>query len=91
MKPTSIRLDEATLASIDGMAQALGRSRAWIIQDALAKYLTHETWFHEEVRKGQADLAAGRAVTHGTSATALPRLAWTLTGPSGDTLGGIRR
>lgn len=64
MKPTSIRIDEATLASIDGMAQALGRSRAWIIQDALAKYLTHETWFHEEVRKGQADLAAGRAVAH---------------------------
>lgn len=64
MKPTSIRLDEATLASIDGMAQVLGRSRAWVIQDALAKYLAHETWFREEVRKGQDDLAAGRAVAH---------------------------
>lgn len=63
-KPTTVRLSEEVLSAIDGMAKTLGRSRAWVIQDALARYLEYETWFREEVQKGLDDLEAGRTHSH---------------------------
>jgi len=64
MTPTTVRLDAETLERLDGFAQASGRSRAWVIKDALQKYLEYETWFAGEVAKGQEDVAAGRTVAH---------------------------
>lgn len=63
-KPTTVRLSQEVLNAIDGMAKTLGRSRAWVIQDALNRYLEYEVWFREEVRKGLDDLEAGRTLSH---------------------------
>ncbi len=62
-KPTTIQLSEEILAAIDGMAQTLGQSRDWVIEDALNRYLEYETWFRAEVQKGLDDLEAGREVS----------------------------
>lgn len=64
MKPTSVRIDEPTLQGIDSIAQSLGRSRAWVIQDALNKYLEYEAWFRAEVRLGLDEAETGRVVSH---------------------------
>jgi predicted transcriptional regulator len=63
-KPTTVRLSQEVLSAIDGMAKTLGRSRAWVIQDALTRYLEYEIWFREEVQKGLDDLEAGRTLSH---------------------------
>ena len=63
-KPTTIRLSQEVLAAVDGMAKTKGRSRAWVIQDALNRYLAYEIWFREEVQKGLDDLEAGRTLSH---------------------------
>jgi len=62
--PTTVRMDEEMVARLDGLAQASGRSRAWIIKDALSRYLEYETWFVQEVEKGRQDAAEGRLVSH---------------------------
>lgn len=62
--PTTVRMDEEMVSRLDGLAQATGRSRAWIIKDALSRYLEDETWFAQEVEKGRQDAAQGRLVSH---------------------------
>lgn len=62
--PTTVRMDEEMVARLDQLAQASGRSRAWIIKDALSRYLDEETWFAQEVEKGRQDASAGRLVSH---------------------------
>lgn len=74
MRPTSIRLDEETLDSLDGIAHSLGRSRQWVIQDAIEQYLKHEIWFREEVGKGLADIEAGRTHSHDEAIDAVRKL-----------------
>lgn len=74
MRPTSIRLSEETLDSLDGVAHALGRSRQWVIQDAIAQYLKHEIWFRKEVGKGLADIEAGRTHAHDEVVNAVRKL-----------------
>jgi len=64
MKATTVRVDEEILERLDGFALACGRSRAWVIKDALQRYLEYETWFAGEVEKGREDVAAGRTVSH---------------------------
>jgi len=49
---------------LDGLARASGRSRAWIIKDALSRYLDYEVWFAREVEKGREDAAQGRILSH---------------------------
>lgn len=62
--PTTVRMDEEMVSRLDGLAQATGRSRAWIIKDALSRYLEYEVWFAQEVEKGRQDAAEGRLVSH---------------------------
>ncbi|MEF3696847.1 CopG family ribbon-helix-helix protein [Desulfolutivibrio sp.] len=62
--PTTVRMDEDMVARLDGLARASGRSRAWIIKDALSRYLDYEVWFAREVEKGRMDAAQGRTLSH---------------------------
>jgi predicted transcriptional regulator len=71
MKPTTVRVDAATLERLDGFAKASGRSRTWVIKDALQKYLEYETWFAGEVVAGQEDMATGRTLAHNELKTRL--------------------
>jgi len=59
-KATTVRLENATLERLDGMARATGRSRSYLIKDAVDRYLDYEEWFAEQVGKGLDDVRHGR-------------------------------
>jgi predicted transcriptional regulator len=62
--PTTVRMDEETISRLDGLAKSTGRSRAFIIKEALSRYLEYETWFVKEVAKGREAAEAGNLVSH---------------------------
>ena len=39
MKTTTIRIDDEMLGRVDGLAKALSRSRSWVINQAIDRYL----------------------------------------------------
>jgi len=53
-----------TLKRIDGVARSLSRSRTWVINQALERYLDYEEWFASEVQVGLKQAAAGDLVDH---------------------------
>ena len=56
---TSFRLDAEKLDRIDRLAESLDRSRSWLINDALERYLAHEEWFRGQVEEGLASAQDG--------------------------------
>lgn len=61
---TTVRFDQETLGQLDGLAASLGRPRAWVVKEAVKKYLEYETWFRREVQEGLDAVAQGRTVSH---------------------------
>ena len=59
MKATTVRLDEEVLGRIDELAGALSRSRAWVIKEAIDRYLDYEEWFAKQVEEGLKELDEG--------------------------------
>ena len=57
LNPVSIRLDSETIQSLDNLGSHVGRSRTWLIQDAVQRYLAEEMKFLAAVQEGidQAD------------------------------------
>ncbi len=77
MRATTIRVDDEILSRLDGLAQSAGRSRSYLIQEALARYLEYETWFAAEVTAGLAEAEAGDFATEAEEAAFRAR--WGLT------------
>jgi predicted transcriptional regulator len=63
-KTTTIRMDPRTLKRVDGIARALSRSRAWVINQAVERYLDYEEWFIAAVKHGLKDAEDGQLVEH---------------------------
>lgn len=40
---TTVRFDQEPLGQLDGLAASLGRPRAWVVKEAVRKYLEYET------------------------------------------------
>ncbi len=59
MKTTTIRMDDKTLERIDSMAKSLSRSRTWIINQAIERFLGYEEWFVREVENGIEEMRDG--------------------------------
>jgi predicted transcriptional regulator len=59
MKPTTVRIDNETLGRIDEVANTLSRSRFWVINQAIEKYLDYEEWFIQEVKEGLKEVSRG--------------------------------
>jgi len=57
---TSIRLDQETLSQIDAIAAAEGRSRSWILQQAVKDVLEIRASYEEAVQKGIEQARAGQ-------------------------------
>lgn len=74
MQATSVRLDEDTLARLDCLAESMSCPRAFIIKEAVGKYLEHDAWVKAEVQKGIDDLQAGRIISHEDMKVRLRRL-----------------
>ena len=51
-RTTSIRLQGETLERLDHMAKSLDRSRSWLLNQAVERYLDHEEWFVASVKEG---------------------------------------
>jgi RHH-type rel operon transcriptional repressor/antitoxin RelB len=63
MKATTIRLDNDTLGRIDGLANTLSRSRSWVINQAIERFLDYEEWFVQEVKDGLDEVARADIAT----------------------------
>ena len=59
MKTTTIRMEGKTLDRIDTMAKSLSRSRTWIINQAIERFLSYEEWFIREVNAGLEEMRDG--------------------------------
>jgi predicted transcriptional regulator len=59
MKATTIRFDNDMLGRIDGLANALSRSRSWVIKQAIERFLDYEEWYVQEVKNGLAEAERG--------------------------------
>lgn len=62
--PTTIRLDQDTLARLDEVAAATDSTRAAVIKEAVAQYLEYDAWFRAKVRQGLDAARAGQVVSH---------------------------
>tara|TARA_R110000787_G_scaffold9034_3_gene31737 strand:+ start:988 stop:1254 length:267 start_codon:yes stop_codon:yes gene_type:complete len=63
-KTASFRTETGKLDRLDRLAQNIDRSRSWLINDALDRYLDYEEWVLQSVDAGMASLDAGKAVAH---------------------------
>lgn len=59
----SFRTEEKTRDELDKLAEVLDRNRNWLINEAIDAYLGLHRAQIEEIRKGEADIAAGRWFT----------------------------
>lgn len=60
----SLRMDDEKIDRIDRLAAELGRSRAWVLNQAADRYLAYEEWFEQQVQSGIADAESGNTVPH---------------------------
>jgi len=60
----SLRMDDEKIDRIDHLAAELGRSRAWVLNQAADRFLEYEEWFIQQVRTGIADASSGNTVPH---------------------------
>lgn len=49
---TSFRADKEKLQKLDALASAMGRSRNWIVNEALNNFLSYQEWFLAAVQEG---------------------------------------
>jgi predicted transcriptional regulator len=70
---TSIRLDQETLRQIDAIAASEGRSRSWILQQAIKDALEIRASYEAAVQKGIEQARAGQFATEEEIETAFAR------------------
>ena len=64
MKVTTVRLEEDLLSRVDGLAKEMKRSRNWVIQEAVGRFVDYEQWFVGQVTAGRKAAAEGRTIPH---------------------------
>ena len=60
----TIRTESNTVEKITAIAQAMDRSRNWVIEDALKQYIDQQAWYLEGIQQAQASLKAGKGIPH---------------------------
>lgn len=63
MKTTTVRIDDTILERVDNLARTLSRSRSWVINQAIDRFLDYEEWFVKEVENGLAEVEKGEIAT----------------------------
>ena len=63
-KVASVRMEEKKLERIDELAKATNRSRGWLINQAVDRYLEYEEWYLKAIEAGMEDVKAGRTISH---------------------------
>lgn len=63
-RTSSIRIEESTLGRLDRLADTLDRSRTWLVNEAIERYLDHEEWLVRSVEEGIEAADRGETVPH---------------------------
>ena len=63
-KTTTIRIDDTVLGRVDSLAKSMSRSRNWVIQQAVDRYLDYEEWFVHQVEQGLEEVKRGKTLSH---------------------------
>lgn len=58
--PITVRTNKRTVSAIDALANAMDRSRNYVVNQAIEQYLDANAWQVERIREGLADARAGR-------------------------------
>ena len=64
MKATTIRMEDTMLDRVDSMAKSVNRSRTWVINQAVERFLSYEEWFVQEVKAGINEATNGGIASH---------------------------
>lgn len=64
MKTTTVQVEDEVLDRVDGLARTLNRSRSWVINEALDRFLDYEEWFIQEVQNGLEEAERGELASH---------------------------
>ena len=59
MKATTIRMDDSVLERVDSPAKNVQRSRTWVINQAVERFLNYEEWYIREVETGIKEAEVG--------------------------------
>jgi predicted transcriptional regulator len=59
----TVRTDPEIAAQIASLAEAMDRSRNWVIEDALRQYIETQSWQIEGIKQAQASLARGEGAS----------------------------
>jgi predicted transcriptional regulator len=68
------RVDAALDAELTRLASATGRTKSWLINEALRSYVANEQQFLAAVEEGKRALRDGRVIDHDTVVAAFNRL-----------------
>lgn len=68
------RVDAELEAELDRLAAAKGRTRSWLINEALRSYVANEQQFIAAVEEGRQALKEGRVIDHQTVVAAFDRI-----------------
>jgi len=63
MKATTVRINDEMLGRVDFLAKTLSRSRSWIINQAIERFIGYEEWFVQEVKDGLKEVDQGEIAT----------------------------
>ena len=64
LQPYSIRADAQTMEALGRIAEAMDRSRNWVINDALKAYVEDNAWLEQQVAQSRREIAEGKGVPH---------------------------
>ena len=60
----TIRTDSELAVKVAALASAMGRSRNWVIEDALRQYVEAQAWQIEGIKDAMASLDKGEGIPH---------------------------
>ena len=63
-QPFTVRTNVETIKRLDAIGKATDRSRNYIVNQALDRFVTEEAAFIAEVEAGRKDFKEGRKVSH---------------------------
>lgn len=68
------RVDADLDGQLDRLAAATGRSKSWLISEALRSYLANEQQFLAAIEEGKQALREGKTLDHATVVAAFERI-----------------
>jgi len=60
----TIRTESEVAEKIGSLAKAMGRSRNWVIEDALKQYIKNQEWQIKGIHQGIQSLDSGQGISH---------------------------